>query len=483
MPFKKTRENFHDEVDGFLAGTEDNLFRTLRYSREWRCFILYRDGHYLKLEKEDFKRQLDPMLRKYIIENKKNISIDDHTLSRYYDYLCTVCPEVKDMTTPYIAFRNQLLNTDTMEFEPFDIKKMAFHWIDEDMTMEDVTKFDFATAPHLVKFLKTTLVDKTGDNTDANLVLLVQQMMGYLLQANLKARVSFFFYGSGHNGKSQICELMRFIIGGKFCSSMTLGQLSERFGTSQLVSKKLNICNEESSAFANSETFKTLISGEAITAERKGQDSFTFIPRTKFLFATNSLPTFKRLGKAMIDRMKIIPFYADFSEGAKQGKLKDINILDKLKTERKQIVCWALQGALHLKKCNYKFHNPAVCRDLLQDYKRENSTALSFMNAWYQPDEFEFVSNNDVWNTYRSWCVDNGHLAKNVVNFFKDVATEKDFVPARKTINDKRVRGFLLKRREDYCFGNLDNQDVVDISDISDIDVNDAQLPLFGQKD
>src|SRR5699024_4107333 len=91
----------------------------------------------------------------------------------------------------------------------------------------------------------------------------------------------------------------------------------ERFKTAELFGKLANIGDDISSEYIpDASVFKKLVTGESISAEKKGQDPFDFINYSKLLFSANEIP---RLGRgedsgALARRLIIIPFNASFSK-------------------------------------------------------------------------------------------------------------------------------------------------------------------------
>ena len=440
MPKKNL--HFHEHMAILVSCNE--IHNNLMYVSDWKTFFLYENGHYIKLERDSFKRKIDPLIKREL----EDISVDDRLLDRVYDYMKTICTRrVSEVKTPYIAFSNQLFNTETCKFEKFDREKIAIHFFDFPLKNFD---YEEAKMPMFINFLKTTLVEEDGETPDIELMHLAQQMFGYYLTNNLKGRITFFLWGGGYNGKSKLCDLIIKIIGEKFCTSMTLEQLTMRpFSTAQLVSKKLNVCNEESSKFIKDAMFKSLISGEPISAERKNQDSFTFRPQTKFLFATNELPTFSSTSRAMLDRIIILPFYADFNDPKKQMAKRDIDLFDKLLPEIPEIVKWSLQGMKDLVNNKYRFTEATACINCLSNYKRENSSAIAFLDDNYEFNINNYVINADLYGFYQNWCAVNGRKPLNSANFYREICGHKGIKPERIRHEGKLVRAYYISRLDE----------------------------------
>ena len=73
---------------------------------------------------------------------------------------------------------------------------------------------------------------------DKQLIMRVQEMMGYCLSPDTKAQAFFILYSEGSSGKSVLCSIMRELAGGaENVSSVTLANLDKNFQRSQLTVK------------------------------------------------------------------------------------------------------------------------------------------------------------------------------------------------------------------------------------------------------
>lgn len=349
----------------------------------------------------------------------------------------TIKRKVKSIVTNYIAFKDKLLNLNTFEFEDFDVKKYAFNFIDvlsTEINTQDPVTFK--------KYLETTLVTKDLQ-TDTELINVVQEMFGFYFINDLKAESVFFLVGDGANGKSRMTEVIENIVGERFTSNMSIEEMTmDKFATSDLVGKKINICREEESKFVKSSLFKALVTGDTISAVRKFGARFSFKPTAKQLYASNNPPTFEGAGYALTRRIKIIPFNRKF-----KPEEKDVFLEEKLKKELPGIVAWTIEGAKRLIANNYCFSYSKQMEAKTREFESNLSSAVMYVREKWVEHESGFVPNDDLYADYVLWCSLNGRKAMNSHNFFKDIANTLVMDSALKYHGDKgkTVRGRLLR--------------------------------------
>ena len=154
-----------------------------------------------------------------------------------------------------------------------------------------------------------------GGNPEANeLKCLVLQIVGVACSGAtklLKEPKAFICYGqSGANGKSEILNLIRAFLPKSSVAAVAPERLNREQHLATLAGKMANITDEIASARAiASDTFKSVITGETVSAKEVYKPVFTFEPNAIHLFATNSLPTFDEgIDGGVKRRVAIIPF-------------------------------------------------------------------------------------------------------------------------------------------------------------------------------
>ena len=378
------------------------------------CFYSWIDGKYVRPVKPDhLKKKIWWFLSTEFAEQ----GISENQVGDIYRQLRYACEvTMESVNDGYIAFDDCLLNVETFEPEPFGKEKYASFFLP--YRYSDLKD---APAPHFHRFLETTLVREDEKCCDTELVDVMQELFGYCLLPTLDAAAAFFFVGEGANGKSVMANLLSTLAGSEYVSSLSIEALTTRqFYVAELVGKKLNICNEEESKFMKSDKFKALISGDPVSAERKFGGVFRFIPKAKYVFCSNLMPTFDGINFGLLRRIKVVPFFQTFTNGSKDRKL-----FEKLRGELPGVVWWALRGAKRLASQEFEFSRSSAMDAKLVEFENEISSALMFFREEFlpEPDGETVTMENDVlYKEYATWCEENGRKAMNSNNFFKELS-------------------------------------------------------------
>ena len=255
---------------------------------------------------------------------------------------------------------------------------------------------ELADCPLFFKFLNEILPQEN--------VYLLQEIFGYCLTRYTEAQKAFLFYGPGQTGKSTVLGVLEHMLNKKNTTSIPLQNLSDRFKTAALFGKLANIVADiPARVVEDAGTFKAITGEDSITAERKFENEFSFKPFAKLLFSCNSLPASNDRTTGFYRRLIIIPFNHVITEEVKDGRLKE-----RLYNEVDGILKWSLEGLERLIRNNFKFTENDSTRLLLENYKRNNSSVLSFINDNCEIKPESKVKRQLLYDEYKKYCVDNG---------------------------------------------------------------------------
>ncbi|WP_198015870.1 DNA primase family protein [Paenibacillus sp. HW567] len=242
-----------------------------------------------------------------------------------------------DRHNDHINFKNCVLNTMNWKTYPHAPNFMFTSHIDAEY--KENSPYDFSiNGNNFLRFL-----DDCTEG-DPQKIQSLQQLTGYIISNEWRAKKFFVLIGQPHTGKSVWLELFRALIGSKYTTSLTLKQLSEnRFMTAELLHSKLNVTAEmdESGTLKATDIIKALTGGDLITAEKKGKDPFHFQSKTKLVACGNQMPLLKKLDgtTAFTDRIAFFMFNNSIPENQ-----RDKSLIKKLLSEKDYIVKWALEG-------------------------------------------------------------------------------------------------------------------------------------------
>lgn len=246
-------------------------------------------------------------------------------------------------------------------------------------------------------------VDKTLNKIccqDAELRLLLEEAVGYILLRRNELGKLFILTGSGSNGKSTFLDMLKFFLKPENFSALALEEIGQRFKTAEMFGKLANLGDDISNQYIQeTAVLKKLVTGETVNVERKGKDPFEFDNYAKLIFSANDIPRMNDLSDGLKRRLVIIPFNAKFSDTDVDF---DPNITDKLQTDNamRYLLRIGLEGLKRVLSAN-RFTKPAVVRKALEVYEMENNPLLGFLEE-HTKIENELVK--DVYLRYDIWC-------------------------------------------------------------------------------
>ena len=260
-----------------------------------------------------------------------------------------------------------------------------------------------ATCPTVDYFLNSTL--------PADCVPIAEELFGYALISYVRFEKAFMFTGTGANGKSTFLTLLEKFVGSGNVSKVPLQDLDEhRFKRAELFGKLLNLFADlDARDLQSSMYFKTIVSGDAIDAERKFQDPFFFRPFARLAFSANEVPLSPDNSYAYFRRWCIIPFPKRF-----EGKDADKSLADKLTepAELSGLFNRALNG-LHRLFSNEGFTESETIKVSLNDYKKQNDTVAAFVNDCCVFDSNSQIERGELYTAYDTYCKAEGYQALN----------------------------------------------------------------------
>ncbi len=288
----------------------------------------------------------------------------------------------------YIFFKNSVYNINTKSIEKYNEKLVVNKNIPNNYNPN-------ADCPIFLKFINECMCN------DEELVMCIQEIMGYILIDVNKAHKFFLFYGIGSNGKSVLCDLISYMIGSENTSSVSISQFKQNFHPSRIVGKKANISSENEVDF-DTEKIKAISAGDTITIDIKNKQPFEYRPTCKLIFASNTLPNTMDNSNGFYRRLEIIPFNRIIKD-----EEQDVDLLDKLKNEIEGIIIWSLQGMHRLIDNGYKFTKSNAVKEMLKSYKESQDPVYMFFkeNLTYKRDNK--IDKKELINRYISWLQSN----------------------------------------------------------------------------
>jgi len=163
------------------------------------------------------------------------------------------------------------------------------------------------------------------------------------------------------------------------------------------------VATEIEAGLLQSDIFKTVVSGEPITAAYKHRNAFSFAPVCKLAFSANKHPNVQDNSEGLYRRLLLVEMEKQF---VKSGRA-DLYLYDKLMQERAGIFLWGLRGLQRLREEG--FRESGVMKDNLDRFKELNNPVLAFANTHIEMQPVEWTCTMEVYRKYARFCEKRGY--------------------------------------------------------------------------
>lgn len=290
------------------------------------------------------------------------------------------------------------------------------------------------------------LADKTLDKIacgDPAIRALLEEAIGYCFYRRNELGKAFILTGDKSNGKSTFLSMVQTLLGEENIASLDLKELGDRFKTAEMFGKLANIGDDIGDEFiANPAIFKKLVTGERVSAERKGQNPFEFNNYSKLLFSANNIPRIKDKTGAVQRRLTIIPFDARFTAAD-----PDFNPYIKHLLKTDEVMQYLINlGIAGLKRVltNRQFTASSRVQKAMDEYEENNNPILGFFKECEDEDfHIENEPTNKVYKRYQEYCLANSLQPMSNIEFSKQVNRILKMKVEDKWLNGKKCRIFV----------------------------------------
>lgn len=245
---------------------------------------------------------------------------------------------------------------------------------------------------------------------DTQVVNLLWQVINDSLNGNYTRKKAIFLIGEGNNGKGTFQELLSELIGYQNIASLKVNEFDERFKLSVLEGKTAVIGDDvPANVYVdNSSNFNSVVTGDRVLVEFKGQPLYSAVFRCSVIQSTNGMPSFKNKTEGTLRRIIIVPFNADFNGEKENFDIKEDYI------KRSEVLEYVLHKAINLDF--EKFDIPDVSLKELEIFKQDNDPVYEFKRNVFDEWKILKVPKYIVYDFYKKYCEDNG---------FKPLSTRK----------------------------------------------------------
>lgn len=382
------------------------------------------DTYNVKFYKENFYiydngvyREDDGLIEELIYKLNRELKKSQRKEILEYIKLISRVRKTKELNN-YINFKNGIFDVKSktlLDHSPdlFLLNQVNAKYIENAPYNADVDKF---------------LDDVTSGNKARKKTIL--EIIGYSMTTSVELQKSFIFYGkSAENGKSTLVYIIEVLIGEENTCHVSIHELQGRFYASELTNKLLNVVAELPRNHLKSvEVFKSITTGDAMSVEQKYKDRVKIKPYAKSIFTANELPRVNDTTEGFYRRLQIVLFEAKFTNEQKKNfnkrKLITHEALDYLANI-------SVKAYLELLDSNTRnFTNEEESQKVLDTYRKDNNSVLSFLNSDKVKDMFkneQRIATTELFTQYKVWCQENLYKAKGRNNFLAEVKETKLF--------------------------------------------------------
>lgn len=345
--------------------------------------LYYKDGYWQTEAEDEITRRVsllmgEDFLTRYVSEVSKLLKVRSQKI-------------VKMGPKEFLNLENGMLNWRTGLFSPHDPKFNS--------TVRINCAWDpYATCPNVDAWMSDMIYD--------DLIDLIWEIIGVCLYTGMGFQRAIFLDGSGRNGKGTLIRLISKLIPELFMANVEFQRFgSDKFATSQLFRKILNVVGDLSaSAMKDSSTFKMLTGEDSIQAERKYGQPFNFQNEATLLFSANKMPIGSDETRGYASRFLIVPF----TKKTLRDDEIDAALEDRLFAELPGVLVKAVAG---LKRAMERkgFADVERCRIAHQKYMGRID---HFQNWADESCEFtglraDVVPKTGMWSSYQFFCITN----------------------------------------------------------------------------
>lgn len=219
--------------------------------------------------------------------------------------------------------------------------------------------------------------------------------------------------GDGSNGKSVLVSLIRKLFpleASRSTSPQSWNELGRgEYHRAKLDGALINIVSElPERDVADSDSFKAVISGDAIDGRHPAGRPFSFTPRAGHVFAANALPAVRDSSHGFWRRFTILTFDRVFD-----GSVNADDLGRELEAEIPGILAWALEGAAQA-RARGRYTDVPSSAAAVDEWRLTADQVATWVAECGVRLEGEWraeagATAREVYGSYTQWAADNGH--------------------------------------------------------------------------
>lgn len=272
-------------------------------------------------------------------------------------------------------------------------------------TLRDHSPTDYATArvPYAYNSdAKAEVFEAVLRKAVPETAAFVREFAGYCLTTDTSLEAALWFKGPRGCGKSTVIEGLAAMLGPR-SGILGLAEIeSSPFALAKIPGKTLLTSTEQPASYLKStHVIDALISGEALTVDRKYRDAEEIKPVAKVIWAMNDLPRIGNTTSGIFRRVKIVEFPG--LEGTPDPDVKEY-----VKEEGAGVLNWALEGLESLRSRG-RFEFPSQVVAATTAFEHSNDLPSQFVEEHCLTGPEHETAAGLLYTRYAEWCRDNGH--------------------------------------------------------------------------
>lgn len=346
--------------------------------------------------------------------------INSNTIDRVYKLfvidaeLQVTAQDLNDYPQEWINFKNGFYDPIGKKMIPHDPKYRAVNQIPHEYDPEG--KLKGKTVQDWLEYICPVPEEEPKISDDREMLL---QYSGLCMTRDVRQQKFLIIQGEGGSGKSTLIKLFDSVIGAENTSNISLNQLSQRFFAYGLMGKLLNSCADlEIDALSDVSTLKKVLGEDAILAEPKGKDPFSFYSYARLIFSTNQLPIVKEEKTNGFYRRLLILTMDRVPEPEK----RDPKFFDSLSAEIDDFIRLSVEALERMYQTG-KITESASSKEAVKRLRCDSDTVEAFLNN----DEIVVINQSSsikkliLFEKYEAYCKELERQPLTKQNFYRSM--------------------------------------------------------------
>jgi putative DNA primase/helicase len=276
----------------------------------------------------------------------------------------------------------------------------------------------------------------------------LQLAVGYSLTGYTREECFFYIHGPTRSGKGTFTETLLALLPKPLAVEVDFTTFTaardhdtQNFDLAPLKPARVLFASESNKyETLNTGKIKSLTGGNEVRCAFKHRDHFSYRPQYKMWLVSNHPANADVDDDALWYRMKVIEFPNSLANREDKGL--------KLRMQRKEnlegVLAWATQGAIKWLSLDAKgLVTPAAIETATQKQRSDLDFVSSWLDECTVSAPAHWTASEDMYRSYRNWCVDNGVETKKQRSFTLALKYKGYLVNVQQKINSVNRRGIV----------------------------------------